>query len=429
LDKGGELFELFNALCYHTYVMKDFFKVTGLRQVLAYASEFQRVDAEEIPIASANERVLAADVISDINLPDFNRSTMDGYAVQASSTFGASEGNPAYLQVTGTVSMGESPDFLIGPGEAARISTGGMLPGGADSVVMIEHTAAIDETTIEAYRSAAPGQHVVEVGEDIKQNDTILFGGQRIRPQEAGLLAAFGKTTVSVYKIPTIGIISTGDEVVPIDQKPGPGQIRDLNTYTLSGQVLESGGIPVTYGIVRDDFSDLLEKCGQAVSQTDMVMISGGSSVGVRDFTIDVLSSLPDPQLLVHGISISPGKPTILSKSGHKAVWGLPGHVVSAMIVFSKVVRPFIEHIGGLSGQFRFEPKRVAVLSRNISSAQGRVDFIRVKLVDEKGTLWAHPILGKSGLIHTMVKADGLIEIGLNTEGLEKETEVEVYLL
>lgn len=409
--------------------MKDFFKVTDLKKVLAYVSEFPCVDTEEIPTASANGRILAVDVISDVNLPDFMRSTMDGYAVQAASTFGASEGNPAYLSVKGTVSMAESPAFLIGPGEAAKISTGGMLPRGADSVVMVEHTASIDDKTIEAYRSAAPGQHVVEVGEDIKKNEPILFGGQRIRPQEAGLLAAFGKATVTVYKKPTIGIISTGDEVVPIDQKPGPGQVRDINTYTLAAQVQEAGGIPVTYGIVRDDFSDLLEKCSQAVSQTDMVMISGGSSVGVRDFSIDVLSSLPDPHLLVHGISISPGKPTILSKSGHKAIWGLPGHVVSAMIVFSKVVRPFIEHIGGFSRQYKFEPKRSALLSRNISSAQGRVDFIRVKLIEEKGTLWAHPILGKSGLIHTMVKADGLIEIGLNTEGLEKETEVEVHLL
>ena len=410
-------------------MMKDFFNVTELSRVIKFVADFSPVESETVPISSAKGRILAEDLISDIDLPDFRRSTMDGFAVQAASTFGATEGNPAYLMVKGAVVMGEQPGFSIGPGEAAKISTGGMLPEGADGVIMVEHTAVIDEQTIEAYRSAAPGQHVIAAGEDFKKDAIILSVGRPIRPQEVGLLAAFGKTRVRVYKKPTIGIISTGDEIVPIDQTPGPGKIRDINTYTLSGLVQDAGGVSLPYGIAQDDFEGLFKKCEQALAETDMVLISGGSSVGTRDFTIDVLSALPDPSIMVHGISISPGKPTILAKSGSKAIWGLPGHVVSAMIVFAKVVRPFIEQIGGLAGQAKIEPKVKALLSRNLSSAQGRVDFIRVRLVEEGGALWAHPVLGKSGLIHTMVKADGLIEIGLNVEGLEKEAEVEVYLM
>ncbi len=409
--------------------MKEFFKVTHLEEVFKYISDFPPVETEEVGLHETLERVLAADVVADVDLPDFARSTMDGYAVSASSTFGATEGNPAYLTVKGSVAMGESPDFSIRPGEAARISTGGMLPDGTDSVVMIEHSEVIDDTTIEVYRSVAPGRHVVEAGEDIRKQEIILSCGRKLRPQETGLLAAFGRTKVKVYKKPVIGIISTGNEVVPIEERPGPGRIRDINTYTLSGLVQKSGGIPLTFGIVRDDYDALFEKCTLALDKSDMVLISGGSSVGVRDFTIDVLSSMPDSSIFVHGISISPGKPTILARVRNKAFWGLPGHVVSAMVVFATVVRPFIEHIGGLSLQHKRSSRLSALISRNISSAQGRIDYIRIRLIEKDGILWAEPILGKSGLINTMVKADGLVEVGINTEGLDKGTEVEVIPL
>lgn len=409
--------------------MKEFFKVMDLHKVLEYASDFPRVETEKILLHRANGRILATDIVSDIDLPDFVRSTMDGFAVRASSTFGASEANPAYLTVSGYIAMGESPAFSIGIGEAAGISTGGMLPDGADSVVMIEHTEAIDATNIEVYRSVAPGQNILEKGEDISKGDILLSGGQKLRSQEIGLLAAFGKEEVCVYKKPVIGIISTGDEVVPIDQTPALGQIRDINMYTLSGLVRKAGAVPIGFGIVQDDFDDLFEKCNQALTRSDMVLISGGSSVGARDFTIEVFSALPDAVILVHGISISPGKPTILAKSRNQAFWGLPGHVVSAMVVFEVVVRPFIEHISGLALKHNKKFKLSALLSRNISSAQGRIDFVRVRLIEKDRALWAEPILGKSGLINTMVKADGLLEIGINTEGLDKGTEVEVMLL
>lgn len=410
-------------------MMKEFFKVTDLHRVLEYAADFPRAETEEVPLHDAAGRINAADITSNIDLPDFKRSIMDGYAVRASSTFGATEGNPAYLNVKSSVTMGASPTFSIGQGEAAGIPTGGMLPEGTDSVVMVEHTEVIDDTSIEVYKSVAPGQNILEKGEDIGKGDIMIFGGRKLRSQEVGLLAAFGKETVKVYKKPVIGIISTGDEIVPIDKTPAGGQIRDINTYTLSGLIKKAGAVPVTFGIVQDDFDDLFKKCNIALERSDMILLSGGSSVGVHDLTIEVLSALPDAVILVHGISISPGKPTILARTRNQAFWGLPGHVVSAMIVFEVVVRPFIEHMGGISLEHKKRFKIPALLNRNISSAQGRVDYIRVRFIEEDGVRWAEPVLGKSGLINTMVKADGLLEIGVNTEGLDKGTEVEVILI
>jgi molybdopterin molybdotransferase len=409
--------------------MKEFFKVKSIEQVLAYRDQFPRMPTEVIPLAESVGRILAEDILSDIDLPDFSRSIMDGFAVKASSTFGASEGNPAYLTVKGTVAMGESSNLSVGPGEAVRISTGGMLPEGADSIVMVEHTEAIDESTIEVYRSVAPGQNMVAVGEDIKKGATALTGGRRIRPQETGMLAALGNETVTVFKKPVTGIISTGDEVVSVGEVPGPGQIRDINTYTLSSLIQQTGATAITYGIVRDNYKALLATCSQALAECDMILVSGGSSVGARDFTIDVIAAMEDSEILCHGISISPGKPTILARVRNKAFWGLPGHVVSAMVVFARVVKPFVEHVGGYAAAAEKQGRLAARLSRNVASAQGRVDYVRVRLYHKEGALWVEPILGKSGLINTMVKADGLIEIGMNTEGLDQGTEVEVIPL
>jgi molybdopterin molybdotransferase len=409
--------------------MKEFFKVKTIDQALAYKERFALMQTEDVSLLESIERILARDIQSDIDLPDFSRSIMDGFAIRGSSTFGASEANPAYLNVKGTVAMGESSDFTVGPGEAVRISTGGMLPAGADSVIMVEHTEAIDDTTIEVYRSVAPGQNMVAVGEDIKKGEIALTGGRRIRPQETGMLAALGSQTVTVYQKPKIGIISTGDEIVPVKDVPGPGQIRDINTYTLLCLVRQTGATAIPFGIVHDDYEALLTKSSQALNQCDMVLVSGGSSVGARDFTIDVISAMQDSEILFHGISISPGKPTILARVQNKAFWGLPGHVVSAMVVFSRIVIPFIEHISGYSAASAKKSRLTARLNRNLASAQGRVDYVRVRLIYKDRAIWVEPILGKSGLINTMVKADGLIEIGMNTEGLEKGTEVEVIPL
>ena len=408
---------------------KEFFKVTSLETVLELIRTFPCVNDEVLPLDQCAGRILSQDITSKIDLPEFKRATMDGYAVQARSTFGASESMPALFTIVGAVEMGEVPTVSMKTREAVRIATGGMLPDGADSVVMVEHTQALDEHTLEIFKSAAPLQHVIEIGDDFRRGEQILLKGSRIRPQEMGVLAALGETHVPVYRQPVVAIISSGDEIVPIEQTPGLSQLRDINAHTLTGLIRLSGGVPVYLGIARDNLDDLHSLCKNAVARADMVLISGGSSVGSRDFTIDVIQTLPDAQVLVHGVSISPGKPTILARSKQRGIWGLPGQVVSAMVVFHVMVRPMLEAIGGLSENHIGVAHEVsAVLSRNLASVQGREDYVRVKLVHRANQVCAEPILGKSGLIHTMVKADGFIRIDMNSEGLDKGTPVRIIL-
>jgi molybdopterin molybdotransferase len=409
--------------------MKDFFKVVTIETVLGFRDQFQITAPELVDLSACTGRVLAQDVAADIDIPGFHRATMDGYAVQGASTFGSSEGNPAYLEVIGAVAMGEVPAVTVGAGQAVRIATGGMLPPGADSVMMIEHTEAVEEDLIEVYKSVAPGQHVITKGEDIASGQIVLTAGTPLRPQEAGLLAALGRQRIPVYGRPRVGVISTGDEVVSVEFTPRPGQIRDINATTLTGLVARCGGLPQPYGIVKDHLDTLRRVCREALAANDMVLISGGSSVGTRDFTIEALESLPGGRILAHGVSISPGKPTILASAEGKPVWGLPGHAASAMVVFHALVRPFVAHMGGVASHVLDVPQFQARLSRNIASRQGRVDFVRVRLETRDGELWAHPVLGKSGLISTMVKADGLLRIDAHTEGLDGGTPVAVELL
>jgi molybdopterin molybdotransferase len=267
------------ALCHlhdrsMTGTMKNFFKVADIEGVCALRTQFPVVAAEAVPLGSADGRVLAETIAADLDIPGFARSTMDGYALQAATTFGASEGNPGYVTVVGAVAMGEQPALRIGPGEAVRIATGGMLPPGGDAVVMIEHTETLDETTIEVYKSVAPGQHVVAKGEDIAVGDKLLVRGQTLRPQEAGLLAALGCATVPVYRQPRIGIISTGDEVVPVSAVPGPGQIRNVNSTTLAAMVRAAGGRPRDYGIISDNADHLKTACTRALAENDMLLVS-----------------------------------------------------------------------------------------------------------------------------------------------------------
>jgi molybdopterin molybdotransferase len=408
--------------------VKEFFKVLDIEQVLDLLPQFDRVSAEEVVLEAAEGRILAEDLFAGENLPDFARSTVDGYALRAASTFGASESSPALLQVAGAVAMGEAARMRIAAGEAVRIATGGMLPAGADGVVMLEHAEALDDSTIEVFRSVAPGQNLITAGEDFEKGARIAARGQRLRPQDVGLLAAFGRTQVRVFRRPVVGIISTGDEIVPIASVPGPAQVRDVNSYTLSGLVAETGAVPQSWGIVKDDFPSLHAACARALDVCDMLLISGGSSVGARDYTVEVISAFVGSEILVHGIAISPGKPTILARIGPKAVWGLPGHVVSSMIVFTRIVRPFLRHMGGRDDAAAADIRISARLSRNVASAQGRTDFIRVRVLRREGELWAEPVLGKSGLLNTMVRADGIIEIGKNDEGLDEGARVEVIL-
>ena len=409
--------------------MDHFFKVKTLEEVMALTGEFSPVGVETISVSDAFSRVLSKDLVAQKEMPGFKRATMDGYAVAAQSTFGASESHPALLDIAGIVLMGEVPDNMdLKSGQAVKISTGGMLPRGADSVVMVEHTQLIDETCVEVYKSVTPLQHVIDASEVFANQERVLSRGVFIRPQEAGLAAGLGFSQIQAYKIPKVVIISTGDEIIPIDQEPGPGKIRDINSYSLSGFVKEAFARPVTYGIVKDDPDALKKAVEKALLETDMVLISGGSSVGAKDYTVEVLSSLPDAKMLVHGMSISPGKPTILASVGKKPVWGLPGQVVSAMVVLKIVVIPFLNRLKGLEN-LNPQTRIQARLTRNVSSAQGRRDFVRVELKSQDNQILAKPVLGKSGLIKTMIRADGLLEIDDNVEGLKKDTIADVILL
>ncbi len=406
-----------------------FFTVKTSEEVLELLRDFDPAGTEIIPISEALNRVLSNAVVAAEDMPDFSRSSMDGYAVRAKDTFGASDSLPAFLELAGEVVMGRAPAAIVSPGKAVRISTGGMIPDGADAVVMIEYCHSVDEKTIEVSRTVAPLENVIGKGDDFQKGAVIFQKGAVLRPQDIGVLAGLGIQKIPVYKKPKVAIISTGDEVIPIDQQPEPGQVRDINSYTLSAFCSQAGAVPVNMGLCKDDFDKMRETVVRAIETCDTVWISGGSSVGSRDMTVKVLESFVGMQLLVHGIAVSPGKPTIIARIGHKALFGLPGHVAAAMIVAEIFLDPFLAR---LSGEERTSGDRhqyvQAELDRNIASASGRDDYIRVKLNRRDGRLFAEPIFGKSGLISTLVEAHGLVKIDRNTEGLYKGRTVPVML-
>ncbi len=384
-----------------------------------------------VPFQEALGFRLFEDVRSPEDVPGFDRSTMDGYAVRARDTFGASESMPAYLDVAGEVFMGRGAAGSAVPGKAWRISTGGMLPEGCDAVVMVEHTEELDAATIGVTRPVAPGENIVRRGEDISAGDLIIPGGQVIRPQELGVLAAAGITGVDVVDPLRVAIISTGDEVVPPTRAPGPGQVRDVNSYTLYGLVRRAGSLPVLSGIVGDDYGRLKDIMAAEMTRSDIILLSGGSSVGARDVSARVIESLGSPGILFHGISIRPGKPTIGAVVEGKPVFGLPGHPVSAMVVFTLLVEPLLTR-GRYpldEDEFLLEFPVTARITRNLRSAAGREDFVRVGLRQEGGQILADPVLGKSGLIATMARAAGLARIPPDLEGVEAGDFVRVKLI
>lgn len=404
----------------------------ALRRILEHAA-VPAPGHEAVPLSASLGRILAVEVASPGELPAFARSTMDGYAVRSADTFGASESLPALLKVIGDIPMGVIPDRAIGKGEAMKIATGGALPGSADAVVMLEHTHAVDERTIEATRPAGPLQHVVQPGDDLKQGEVILSRGHRIRPQDMAALASVGVTTIEVFTRPRVAIISTGTEIVPAEARPAPGQIRDSNSYTLEGLILQGGGVPVRKGIIPDDENLLRTVVKDALKDCGLVLITGGSSVGTADHTAKVVGSFGPPGVLVHGVSIKPGKPLIAGWAGQVPIFGLPGHPVAVAIAFELFVRPVLTRLTGeaalpaLEGISAYRVVR-AKLGRSISSGPGREDHVRVFLEKRDGELWAVPVLGGSGLISTLVKAVGTVVVPLGTIGIEAGEVVEVRL-
>jgi molybdopterin molybdotransferase len=396
------------------------------RQILLGAVKLQPT-SEWVPLAECLGRVTVSPVAAPHPLPEFPRSTVDGYAVHAADTYGASDALPAYLTLCGEVPMGAAPLFTLLPTQCALIHTGGMVPEGADAVVMVEYTQLSRPGEIEIQRAVAVGENVIRAGEDVAAGDVVIPAGVRLRPAEIGGLAALGILDVNVACRPRVALLSSGDEVIPVAENPAPGQVRDVNTHTLAALVTQVGGAPVTYGILPDRLDALQAVAARALAECDVVVITAGSSASVRDLTAEAINALGAPGVLAHGVNVRPGKPTILAVCQGKAVIGLPGNPVSALVIADLFVRPVIEALQGLT------PRPVATiaatLTLNLPSQAGREDWVPVRLQPTANGYAAEPIFGKSNLIFTLVRADGLICIPPNATGLQAGESVQVWRL
>jgi molybdopterin molybdotransferase len=412
----------------HVVRLKPFFRVVSTAEAREAIRRTPAVGVETIAVRDAAQRVLATDLAAPIDLPHFHRANMDGYAVRAADTFGATTSVPAYLKIAGTIAMGQAAKRPLRKGQAMRIATGGMLPRGGDAVVMVEHTDEVGDGTVEVHRGVSPWQHVLRIGEDIAKGAPVFRAGRRLRPHDLGALTGLGITRISAYRMPRLGLIATGDEIVPPEKQPRPGQVRNINQFSLAAMAAAAGATVTDYGVVPDRPDKLQKALATALARTDVVMLSGGSSVGAKDLTTDVITSLPKSEILFHGISVAPGKPTILARALGKPVLGLPGHPVSALVIFDLFAAPLLRVMGGEDVSAVFVPRATvrARLRQNVASQAGREDYVRVRLVEVNGALLAEPLAGKSGAIFNLVSADGLVCIPASAEGLDDGAEVEV---
>jgi molybdopterin molybdotransferase len=394
------------------------------------------VGAEIIPLREAGGRVLAAPFRATEDLPAHPRSVMDGYAVRAADVATASDLESVVLRVIGAVPMGGIFPGRIVAGEAVGISTGGFLPDGADAVVMIENTSPIGGSgdgsggagAVEIAKSVATGANIIARGEDLTAGAEVLPRGRRLRPQDLAALATFGAVSVSVHRRPRIAILSTGNELCDPSETPAPGQVRDVNQYVLATEVEAAGGRVTAGGIVRDDAEALRAAIAELLPEHDGLILSGGSSVGVKDVSGAVLQDLPSPGVLFHGIDIRPGKPTIFARVGDKPVLGMPGFPTSSMVVFDGFVRPLLWQLGGEIGRDPWPCARRARLARPYTSAAGREDYLRVRLVIRAGETWAEPLSGGSSAISNLIFADGLVRIEAARERVAQGDWVDVSL-
>jgi molybdopterin molybdotransferase len=387
------------------------------------------VGRERIAIDSALGRVLAEPFAAPADLPGERRAVMDGYAVRGADVRGASELWPVTLSVVGSVPMGDVFPRGVGTGEAVAIATGGWLPAGADTVVMIEHVVHQDGgARVEISRAVVPGSNVVERGEDLARGAAVLPAGRRLRPQDLAMLATFGVTVVDVFRRPRVAVLSTGNELCAPAATPPPGQVRDANQTALGAQV-SAAGCDVTYGgIVPDDASALRRTIARALDAHDAVILSGGSSIGTKDLSADALADLAGPGILFHGIDIRPGKPTLFARAGTKPVVGMPGFPTSSLIVFDAFIRPMLWRLGGESARDPWPSRRPARISREHRSVVGREDYLRVRLVERDGGLWADPLRGGSATLSNVVFADGLVRVDTAAPGLAAGDPVDVLL-
>jgi len=409
---------------------QTFFRVVTPQEALRLLLQVPPVTTERVPTVRARGRVLAEDLYSAVDLPHFHRAAMDGYAVKAKDTFGASQSLPAYLKLAGVMEMGKEATRPVATGEAIRISTGGMMPPESDAVVMVEYADEVEGGLVEIHRGVSPWQNVIQIGDDIKKGEMVFQRGRRLRAHDLGALTGIGISLVPVYKQPRIALISTGDEIVDADTDPLPGQVRNINQHSLAGLIEECGGELKDWGVVRDDKDQLTKAIGEALEWGDLVLLSGGSSMGAKDIALETILSFADAEFVFHGISISPGKPTIFAKACGKPILGLPGYPVSALVIFDLFAGPLIRRLAGQDTETvtRFTKTVQATLKTNISSQVGREDYVRVTLERDADRLLAIPLPTKSGAIFTLVKADGMVRIDLNQDGLEPGEEVEVIL-
>ncbi len=403
---------------------REFFTVKTVSQALAEFRPDHRSAVEDVTLAAAWRRVPAADICAPDALPGFDRSSVDGYAVRARDTFGASESIPAYLPVLGTVRMGAVPEQQVDPQTAVAIPTGGMLPGGADAVVMIEHTQEAMPGTIEVVRPVAPGEGVVRGDEDAAAGAAIARQGRPLRAQDLAMLAACGITEIPVHAAPRVTILATGDEVVPADTRTlPPAQVRDALSVSVGALIKEAGGAPEPAVIIPDDRAVLQQALSDAVARSDMVVVCAGSSVGARDETTGAVAALASSEIWCHGLAIKPGKPTLLAASDGIPIVGLPGNPRSALVVFRLIGMPLLRRIGGWTREQRPGTVR-ASLSRDLPSAAGRLDVVQVRL---RGEL-AEPIFGSSALLSVLTAADGYLLVPEDANGLSAGDPVEVFL-
>lgn len=401
--------------------MSRFFNVVPRAEAVRAAEKIAPAPVpESVPAAQSVGRVLAAPVAADTDIPGFDRSVVDGYALRSSDTTGAGDAAPALLQCVGRVAMGKNnTSLVVRAGECAYIPTGGVLPEGADAAVMVEYTEETGDTVL-IRKPVSHGENVLLRDEDFKKGEIVFQPARRLTPQDAGVLAACGCAMVTVAKKPVVGIISTGNELVPVNVIPAPGQVRDANAPMLAAWLMEYGCIPRLYGIVRDEREAFEAVIERALPECDLILLSGGSSKDDRDMTAGVIAGRGE--VIIHGIAIAPGKPTIIGRIGAKPVFGLPGHPAAAFVVLITIVRPLLDK---MLGQKKPSLRIIkAVLAENIPSQRGREEYVRVRV--DNGS--AIPIFGKSGLMHTLVTSDGLVCIPAGYEGLEKGSEVEVIL-
>lgn len=377
---------------------------------------------ETVGLDCALGRVLAQDILAEEYVPGFDRSTVDGYALRGADTFGCSESIPALLTCTGAVEMGKEPTFAVGPYQCGAIPTGGALPEGADAVQMVEHTEDYGGE-IGIVKSVPPGANLIFKGDDVKPGDLVLRKGRRLEPQDIGALAALGVTQVPVVPRLRVGLISTGDELVPPEGDPGPGQVRDVNGPLVAALLAQAGVEPVPLGIVPDREELLREAVEEALAACDCVVLSGGSSVGEKDAACRVMASLGE--VLCHGVAMKPGKPTLLGKAEGKPILGLPGHPVAALFTAKLFLIPLLARLEGRTWEGRTVS---AKLAQTVPANHGRAQYTGVTLEEKPDGLWARPIWGKSGLITTLAGADGFFCVPRDREGIPAGESVEVSL-